>query len=65
MARRPRLHGRIAFVTGGTRGIGATICRSLAEQGADVAAGFSRDQKTADAFAGRLVDDGLKCTVHQ
>jgi NAD(P)-dependent dehydrogenase (short-subunit alcohol dehydrogenase family) len=63
--RRSRLHGRVAFVTGGTRGIGAAICHSLAEQGADVAAGFSRDSETADAFAGKLTEEGLKCTVHQ
>ncbi|MGO9885715.1 MAG: SDR family NAD(P)-dependent oxidoreductase, partial [Solirubrobacteraceae bacterium] len=52
--RRPRLHGRVAFVTGGTRGIGAAICHSLAEQGADIAAGYSRDLETAEAFIDKL-----------
>ena len=52
MVRRPRMNGRVAFVTGGTRGIGAAICHSLAEQGADVAAGYSRDRETAEAFVG-------------
>jgi NAD(P)-dependent dehydrogenase (short-subunit alcohol dehydrogenase family) len=63
--RRPRLHGRVAFVTGGTRGIGAAICQSLAEQGADVAAGYSRDHETADAFMGKLAHEGLKASAHQ
>jgi acetoacetyl-CoA reductase/3-oxoacyl-[acyl-carrier protein] reductase len=46
-----KLLGRVAFVTGGTRGIGAAICRSLANQGADVAAGYSGNQQRAEMFA--------------
>jgi NAD(P)-dependent dehydrogenase (short-subunit alcohol dehydrogenase family) len=65
MASRPRLDGRVAFVTGGTRGIGAAISRSLAEHGAVVAAGYSRDQARAQAFAAELTRDGHKGTVHQ
>ncbi len=65
MVRRPRLHGRVAFVTGGTRGIGAAICHSLAEQGADVAAGYSRDREVAEAFVGKLTQEGLMGSIHQ
>jgi hypothetical protein len=39
---RRELAGRVAIVTGGTRGIGAAITRSLAAHGATVAAGFGR-----------------------
>jgi NAD(P)-dependent dehydrogenase (short-subunit alcohol dehydrogenase family) len=45
-----KLLGKVAFVTGGTRGIGAAICRSLAAQGADVAAGYSGNQERAEMF---------------
>jgi acetoacetyl-CoA reductase/3-oxoacyl-[acyl-carrier protein] reductase len=46
-----KLLGKVAFVTGGTRGIGAAICRSFAKQGADVAAGYSGNQQRAEMFA--------------
>ena len=46
-----KLKGRVAFVTGGTRGIGAGICRSLASQGAVLAAGYAGNDKAARALS--------------
>jgi NAD(P)-dependent dehydrogenase (short-subunit alcohol dehydrogenase family) len=63
--RRPRLDGKVAFVTGGTRGIGAAITRSLAEQGAAVAAGFSSNQGKADEFRSELEARGQNTTIHR
>jgi acetoacetyl-CoA reductase/3-oxoacyl-[acyl-carrier protein] reductase len=62
---RPRLHGKVAFVTGGTRGIGAAISRSLAEQGAVVAAGYSSNSAKAQEFANSLKEAGLEGSVVQ
>jgi acetoacetyl-CoA reductase/3-oxoacyl-[acyl-carrier protein] reductase len=45
-----KLKGRVAFVTGGTRGIGAAICRSLASQGATLAAGYAGNDGAAEKF---------------
>jgi NAD(P)-dependent dehydrogenase (short-subunit alcohol dehydrogenase family) len=53
---RPTLLGRVALITGGTRGIGASISEELASQGATVAAGFSRNVERADQFAQDFAD---------
>jgi acetoacetyl-CoA reductase/3-oxoacyl-[acyl-carrier protein] reductase len=59
------LKGRVAFVTGGTRGIGAAISRRLAAQGASVAAGFSRDRERAEQFQTELAWTESPISIHQ
>ena len=63
--RRPRMGGRVVFVTGGTRGIGAAISRSFAEQGATVAAGYSRDREHARQLVHELHAHACNATIHQ
>jgi NAD(P)-dependent dehydrogenase (short-subunit alcohol dehydrogenase family) len=60
-----KLLGRVAFITGGTRGIGAAISRSLASQGATVAAGYSQNVDAATAFQHDLEHFDATVSVHQ
>lgn len=68
-ADRGKLAGRVAFVTGGTRGIGAAISRSLANQGAAIAVGYSSNDEAAhdfaDEFRAKHLNDGVGLTVHK
>jgi NAD(P)-dependent dehydrogenase (short-subunit alcohol dehydrogenase family) len=59
--RRPWLAGRLAVVTGASRGIGAATAAAVAAAGAHVVLA-ARDQQALDAVAGRIKDAGGQAT---
>ena len=59
------MEGKVAIVTGGTRGIGAAITSLLARSGARVAAGYSRGKDAAEKLQGELAQSGATVSVHQ
>jgi len=54
------LTGRVALVTGGSRGIGAAIAVSLAEAGASVAVNYLQKEREAEAVAEAVRTKGRK-----
>jgi 3-oxoacyl-[acyl-carrier protein] reductase len=59
------LDGRVALVTGSSRGIGAEIARQLAARGADVVVNHSRSADQAEAVAAEIRSLGRRSCVIQ
>ncbi|MFF9624074.1 SDR family NAD(P)-dependent oxidoreductase [Streptomyces griseosporeus] len=53
----------VTVVTGGSRGIGAAICRRLAEDGHDVVVGYVRDAGAADEVAADVRRAGARAVA--
>ena len=55
-----KLSGKVALVTGGSRGIGAASARALADEGADVAISYVASPEKAEAVVTELKARGVE-----
>lgn len=58
-----RLEGKVALVTGGSKGIGAGIARQLADDGAKVVVNFALDRNGAEKVVAEIEAAGGKATA--
>src|SRR5215472_10311997 len=58
-----RLDGKIALVTGGSRGIGRACCEALAEQGATVIVNYVKGEAAARECAEAITGRGGKAEI--
>ena len=60
-----RLNGKVAVVTGASKGIGAGIAKALGAEGASVVVNYAGDKKGAEATAAAIVGSGGKAITVQ
>ncbi len=59
------LEGKVALVTGGSMGIGTSICMDLAKNGADVALTYRKHGAEAEAIAKEIKEMGRKAVAYK
>lgn len=57
------LEGKVALITGGSRGIGRAIALRLAENGVDVVVNYVRHKRDAEETAQLVAERGARCLV--
>jgi 3-oxoacyl-[acyl-carrier protein] reductase len=57
--------GRVAFVTGGSRGLGRAICLSLSREGAFVAFNYAKSDADAQATVAQIEAAGGRASAHK
>ncbi len=55
------LHGKVALITGGSRGIGRAIALRLAENGVDIVVNYVRHRRDAEETVAAIEEKGVSC----
>ncbi len=59
------LKGKVAFISGGTRGIGLAVAEMLARKGANIVLNYFRSRQNAKEAVAKIEGYGVECYAHR